>query len=230
MPRYAFQRFLVLTMAVFFANAAPVSAQQGGAEAQEDRWEKAIRAFEAQDREQSPPLHATLFVGSSSIRNWDLPKYFPGRATINRGFGGSEVADSLRYAGRIILKYKPKQIVVYAGDNDIAHGKGPGQVRDDFLALVKKIHKALPDCTLYYVCIKPSLKRWELWETMREANKGIQRLARWRRRVKYVDIATPMLGAGGTPRPELFMEDGLHLNDAGYKLWSGIVAGRLGGK
>lgn len=189
-----------------------------------------MQAFEAQDREQAPPLHAALFVGSSSIRRWDLAKHFPGRATINRGFGGSEVADSLRYADRIVLKYKPKQIVVYAGDNDIANGKGPGQVRDDFLALVKKIHQALPDSTIYYVCIKPSLKRWELWESMRKANKGIQRFARWRRRVKYVDIAAPMLGRDGAPRPELFVEDGLHLSEAGYELWSDIVAGRLDGR
>lgn len=92
------------------------------------RWEKAIAAFEEQDRQKPPPKNAILFVGSSSIRLWKLPNSFPDLQTINRGFGGSQIADSVHFAKKIILKHEPRIVALYAGDNDISSGKIPKQV------------------------------------------------------------------------------------------------------
>ena len=187
-------------------------------------FEKEIRAFEAADKDHPPPNNAVLFIGSSSIRLWDtLAKDFPDVPVINRGFGGSQVADSVRYADRIAIPYRPRMIVMYAGDNDIAAGKSPAQVRDDFRAFVEMVHAALPDVPVVYLSIKPSLARWKLVEPIKEANRLIEEYAKQTKHVKYVDVFTPMLTKEGTPRKELFREDGLHLNRKGYELLASIL-------
>ncbi len=192
-----------------------------------NRWEEAIRAFEAQDRKSPPPEDAILFVGSSSIRMWDLKASFPDLPVINRGFGGSEVADSVVFAARIITPYRPRAIVVYAGDNDIAAGKSPEQVFADFQELVRVVRDALPHTPLIYIAIKPSLSRWRLVGKMREANALIRKFTGSDELLYYVDIDAPMMGPDGKPRPELFRSDGLHLNAQGYELWTGLVRRKI---
>lgn len=189
----------------------------------EDRWEKAIQKFEAQDRESPPPTGETLFIGSSSIRKWKLEKYFPQMKTINRGFGGSQIADSVRYLSRILLPCRPRAVVFYAGDNDIASGKSPETVLADYKRFVAGVHKGLPKTSIIFVSIKPSLARWDLVKKMRKANGLVRDFSKKDARLSYVDIDTPMIGEDGKPRPELFAPDGLHLNDTGYELWTKLV-------
>jgi lysophospholipase L1-like esterase len=193
----------------------------------ESRWEPAIARFEAQDRKSPPAKGGVLFVGSSSIRGWDLAKSFPKHRPLNRGFGGSQVADSVQFAERIILKHAPRVVVVYAGDNDIAAGKSPETVLADYRALVKKIHASLPKTRIVYIAIKPSLSRWKLVDKMRAANALIGAEAKKDPRLRFVDIDKPMIGSDGKPRKELFRPDGLHLNYAGYKLWTSLVLAEL---
>ncbi len=192
------------------------------------RWEETIKKFEAQDKQSPPAAGGALFIGSSSIRGWDLPKWFPEHEdTINRGFGGSHMADSTHYAQRIAIPYRPRVIVVYAGDNDINGGKTAQRVLEDFQAFVKKIHAELPKTRIAYVAIKPSIKRWALVEKMRQANALVRQETAGDRRLAFIDIDTPMLGKDGRPRAELFVRDGLHLSDAGYKMWSDLVRPHL---
>lgn len=187
------------------------------------RWEQSIRNFETVDQRQPPPKGAILFVGSSSIRLWDLNKSFPDLTVINRGFGGSQIEDSVYYADRIIIPYEPKVIVLYAGDNDINAGKNPERVFSDYKDFVKTVHAALPKTQIVYIAIKPSIARWHLVERMREANGRIQEFTERDGRLNYVDIDTPMIGEDGKPRKALFLKDGLHLNAEGYKLWTSLV-------
>jgi lysophospholipase L1-like esterase len=188
-----------------------------------ERWEAQIQAFEEQDRANPPPEGEIVFVGSSSIRGWDLRKYFPDLPALNRGFGGSQIPDSTHYADRIIIPYKPALIVLYAGDNDIAAGHSPDQVSADFGRFVAKIEAALPEARVLFISIKPSLQRWHLVEKMREANRLIREQCAQDDHLTYVDIDTPMLAEDGKPRKELFKEDGLHLNAEGYALWTAIL-------
>lgn len=192
-----------------------------------DRWEQDIAAFEEADRQSPPPAEAVLFVGSSSIRLWDLPRWFPDLATLNRGFGGSQIADVNRYVARIVLPYQPRRIVFYAGDNDINAGKAPLVVAADFRRFVDLVRRSLPEAEIFYVPVKPSLDRWEQFAQQQVANAEILELCQTDPRLTYVDTATPMLGRDGRPRPELFVDDGLHLSAAGYELWSGLVAAAL---
>jgi hypothetical protein len=97
---------------------------------------------------------------------------------INRGFGGSHISDVNHFAERIVLKYNPRLIVFYAGDNDIASNKPPLQVFQDFQAFVQLVHKQLPDARILYLPIKPSLARWPLWPKMQEANALVAALAK----------------------------------------------------
>ncbi len=191
------------------------------------KWDKAIAAFEAQDQKSPPREGAVLFVGSSSIRKWDQQKSFPQYATINRGFGGSEIADSVHFADRIIVKYHPKAIVFYAGDNDIAHKKSPEKVAEDFRDLTKILHEKLPKTKLIFVAIKPSLARWKLADTIQNANRLIQAQCEKDKQLVFVDVFPAMLGDDGRPRPELFVKDGLHMTDKGYAVWTKLILPHL---
>lgn len=191
------------------------------------RWEKTIQKFEQQDKTSPPPKGGILFVGSSSIRLWKLDKSFPDLRATNRGFGGSEIADSTHFAWRIILKHKPKVVVLYAGDNDIAKKKTPERVSKDFTAFVATVHKELPKTKIAFLAIKPSIKRWNLVDKMKKANALIQAQCEKNPLLVYVDIFTPMLGKDGMPMKDLFAGDGLHLNEKGYQLWTKILRPHL---
>ena len=195
--------------------------------AAESRWESAIQEFEKQDAAQMPPKNGIVFVGSSSIRKWDLKKSFPDFNAVNRGFGGSEMSDSVEFADRIVVKYEPRIVVVYAGDNDIAHDKTPQRVCDDFKQFAERVHAKLPKAKVVYIGVKPSIKRWALVEQVREANRLITEVIAKDERLQFVDVDAPMLDTDGTPRKELFVEDGLHLSDEGYVLWTSLVKPHL---
>jgi lysophospholipase L1-like esterase len=192
-----------------------------------ERFEESIVAFEQQDRKSPPQPGGILFVGSSSIRLWDLEGSFPGLGAVNRGFGGSEVADSVHYFDRIVAPHRPRVVVLYAGDNDISKGKTPCQVHEDFLQFVSLVRAANPQAKIVYISIKPSLKRWNLVHRMRAANALIRATCLDEKGLEFVDVEPAMLGPDGQPRPELFVEDGLHLSAAGYREWAQLVGPHL---
>ncbi|MCX7423669.1 MAG: GDSL-type esterase/lipase family protein [Planctomycetia bacterium] len=184
------------------------------------KWEKEIAAFEAADQKQPPPKGGIVFVGSSSIRLWDVKKSFPGLPVINRGFGGSQIEDSTHFAERIIFPYEPTAIVFYAGDNDIASGKTAETVSSDFEKFLSKVRGKLSETQIYFVAIKPSPSRAKFMETQADANERIRKVCQRDRAAIFVDIVKPMLGPDEKPRPELFVKDQHHLNAEGYAVWS----------
>ncbi len=192
-------------------------------EARIAKWEPSIAAFEKKDAESPPAEHPVVFVGSSSIRMWDLKATHPDLNAINRGFGGSIIADSLYFADRIILPYEPKAIVLYAGDNDIAAEMTPEEVAADFKKLSKLIETKLPGTPLLYIAIKPSVKRWDMWPDMKAANDLIAAYCAETADRYFVDIAPVMLGADGKPKAELFKSDGLHMVPEGYAAWKTVL-------
>ena len=207
-------------LAAYADEAATISLT---ADPEPARFDTEIARFEAWDRMNSCPQNAVLFVGSSSIRLWPTAESFAGLPVINRGFGGSHISDVNHFAERIVLKYEPGTVVFYAGDNDIAAGKSPRQVIDDSQAFIELIHRRLPDTLIVYLPIKPSLARWDKWPRMSEANTAVAKLAASDERLEYLDTATVLLGDDGRPRPELFLDDGLHLNARGYSLWNEVL-------
>jgi lysophospholipase L1-like esterase len=192
-----------------------------------DRWEAAIAAFEAADKQSPPPQDAVLFVGSSSIRLWNLKESFPDIATINRGFGGSQMSDAARHARRLINVYRPRLIVLYEGDNDLNAGKTPEQVAADFDALLKTVRADLPKAPLIAIGCKPSPSRWKLIDEQRALNRLLAQRCAADGHAKLLDVEKSMLDERGQPRAELFNKDRLHLNSAGYQVWSGLLAPHL---
>ena len=189
------------------------------------QWEPEIVAFEASDRINPPHPGGVVFVGSSSIRLWQtLQNDFPGVPVLNRGFGGSVLTDVLVFANRIVVPYKPRVVVLYAGDNDLAAGRTPEQVFADFKEFVAIVHRGLPSTRVAFIAIKPSILRESIIDKGRATNQLIRDYIATDPRLAYVDVFTPMLDSSGHPRRELFLEDGLHMNAKGYAIWRDLVA------
>ena len=198
-------------------------AREPGPTAQTDRWSGEIATFAADDAAKPFAKGGIVFVGSSSIRLWNTAEAFPGLPILNRGFGGTQIADSIRHVDRLVLRHAPRTVVFYAGDNDIAAGRSAQQVLDDFRTFVGKVHGALPRTRIAFVAVKPSLARWAKVDIVREANRLVRAFCDADDRLGFVDVDGPMIGWDGKPRPDLFVEDGLHLSSKGYALWNVLV-------
>jgi len=193
-----------------------------------NRWEKEIAAFEAQDKTNPPPKGAILFIGSSSIRLWKtLAEDFPDLKVINRGFGGSEIADSVHFLDRMVIPYEPKRIVMYAGGNDINANKTPEQVARDFRAFVAKVHAKLPETKIAYISIAGNPARWAQVERVKRANELIREFTTTNKWLQFIDVFPHMLGEDGKPLPDIFVEDRLHMNEKGYAIWKRVVGASL---
>ena len=194
--------------------------------------ESEINAFWEADKKQMPPEGAVLFIGSSSIRLWKtLAEDLPEIPVINRGFGGSLLSESVLYASRIAIPYKPKIIVLFAGTNDLAAGKKPAQVFQDFQEFVQKIHASLPNTRIVYLPISPSVARWKNEGAVMETNYLIERYIVENNgptnKLNFISTHDALLSPEGKPQPALLREDGLHLNADGYKLWTSVIRPRL---
>ena len=189
-----------------------------------DGWESSIDSFTKADAKEMPEPGGVVFVGSSSIRMWrNLKDYFPDSHTIQRGFGGSQLMDLRLYAKQIVTKYRPSKIAIYEGDNDIGSGKSADVVLRDFQEFVAQIHRELPEAKIGFIAIKPSLKRWNLWPEMKNANDMIREFTLKNEKLKFLDISQDMLGPDGQPKPEMFVSDGLHMTKAGYESWAKVI-------
>jgi lysophospholipase L1-like esterase len=188
------------------------------------RWEKEIAAYEAADRTNPPPKGGVLFIGSSTIRLWKtLAADFPDHKVINRGFGGSEIADSTHFAERIIFPYEPRQIFLRAGGNDINAGRLPREVAADFWEFVRKVRGKLPKTEILYIEVSPAPQRWSQNDKYRDLNRRIREMALDMPRVAVVDAFDMTLSRDGQARPALFVPDMLHFNELGYRLLAGRV-------
>ena len=139
------------------------------------RWQKSVLNLEKADREKSPPANPVLFIGSSSIVRWkSLAADFPDIAVLNHGFGGSEVFDSVTYAHRLVIPYRPRMVVMYAGGNDIHRGKTPERVAADCREFAKRVHASLPQTRIAFISIAGNPARWSEVERVKAANSLIQ--------------------------------------------------------
>lgn len=193
------------------------------------RWQTELAAFAKADSAHPPAPGGVLFVGSSTIRLWsDVAQQFwqvPG--VINRGFGGSTMADCSLFAHELVLRYKPRHVLVYAGDNDLAQGHSPIQVLASFASFANTVRAELPDTRISFISVKPSPRRAALLPKIRETNNVLIAYIKTLANSDFIDIFTPMLGADGSPRSDLFRGDRLHLNDDGYRLWHSVISAHL---
>lgn len=192
-----------------------------------ERWEGAVRRFEEMDRETPPPDSPVLFVGSSSIVFWNLAESFPGLDALNRGFGGSTMAELLFHFDRVVKPYNPRAIVLYSGDNDIAFGTPADAVADHYGAFLDRVRGLWPACPVIVIGIKPSAARWKQWDAMREVNRRVAERCAEDPHCRFVNTAPMMLGEDGLPDPALYKADQLHVNGAAYAKWAAAIAPML---
>ena len=211
------------------AQTAPAQTAPAATAAQEKpRFEDEILAFEAADKKAMPAPGKIVFVGSSSIRLWTtLAADFPEYDTLNRGFGGSWMADSSRLVDRIVLPYKPKAVVIFAGTNDLADGHTPDAVVGNYRAFVAKIRARDRLVPIAFIAITPAPSRQALWVKMVEVNRRVAEFTKRMKHLYFVDTYAALLTPEGGPRPELFVADQLHMQAGGYAIWKEYVGKTL---
>ncbi|MFM8290823.1 MAG: GDSL-type esterase/lipase family protein, partial [Planctomycetia bacterium] len=181
------------------------------------RWEEEIAAFERLDRDSPPPTGGVCLVGSSNIRQWTtLADDFPGLAVVNRGVGGCRLDELAEFGPRLVAAAQPRLIVVSAGTNDIALGRSPQRIRDDFLALVAALRKDLPDVKVAFLAIAPSIRRWDQRDRQEAANDAVKlAVASGGPGLAYIDANAAFLGPDGRPAAECFLDDHQHPSTIG---------------
>jgi lysophospholipase L1-like esterase len=188
------------------------------------KFEKEILAYEAEDKISPPPRGAVLFVGDSGIRKWTtLAADFPDQVVINRGFGGSQMADAVYYADRIVIPYKPRIIVLREGGNDLTAGKTAEQVLADLKAFVEKVRAKLPETRIAVFSFNPNPLRWAQAEKRKAANVLLKQYVAGEKGLDFIEIWDQVLGPDGKPREDLFQSDRLHNNDKGNKIYADAV-------
>ncbi|MEQ9455020.1 MAG: GDSL-type esterase/lipase family protein [Phycisphaeraceae bacterium] len=190
------------------------------------RWQVEIDRFKAEDAEQRSPEGAILFLGSSTIKGWETERLFPDEITLNRGFGGSTIPDVLEHFDDLVLPHRPRLIVFYSGDNDVAEGQLPIDVARSYRQVVQRVHQVLPETYLVLLPIKPSVSRWDSWPEMARANALMAEVCADDERLVYLDMTQTVLDEQGRPDPDAF-RDGLHLTDALYEVWTDRVKGAI---
>lgn len=229
-------RLLILSFLVFRLPGAraqlahtvlPGSARPGPLDYPLNRFENDIRAFEKQDSLGGTPKNKVVFIGSSSFAYWKtMTADLAPLPVLNRGFGGSTLPEVNYYANRILLPYRPKIIVVYAGENDLNVGprpQTPEQVLASFKTFAGLVHRQLPKTLIYFISMKPSPSRWANWPVTQQGNQLIAAYIKTDKRLRFIDVRPAMLATNGRPRPDLFRPDSLHMNARGYALWAGML-------
>ena len=194
-------------------------------------FQEEINVFIKKDSIAMPAANSILFVGSSSFNYWkDISNYFPGYPIINRGFGGSSLTDIIHFNQETILKYKPKQIYIYCGENDIAASDtiSPQIVFERFKTLYTIIRTHLGNnIPVMYVSIKPSVARWSMEDKFVTANSLIRNFINKQKQTQFLDVHSAMLDTNGEVYKDIFIADKLHMNAKGYAIWQKIIAPTL---
>jgi lysophospholipase L1-like esterase len=185
------------------------------------RFQKEIDTIDLKNINKINSRDLIVFTGSSSVRRWkNIQEYFPGKNIINTGFGASQMSDLLYYSNSVIIKYKPVQIFIYEGDNDIASGKKTEEVIKEAEILFKKILNEIPNTQIVIISVKPSVSRWKLRDEYLKLNNSYSRIADENKSIRFIDVWTPLLNKEGMPKKEIFISDSLHINNLGYDIWA----------
>ena len=210
--------FLLVTAALVGALLPPRFALA------QTQWESQIQAYEAADRARPPPLGSVVITGSSTIARWTtIQTDLAPLDIIPRGFGGSTADDLDYYLQRIVLVYKPRAVVIYEGDNDIVNGQSPTYVANRIAGILARITAALPYARVYVISIKPSPARVQWAAAESSANQLLAALCATDARYTYIDTASRLVNSSGTPIPDYFISDGVHLTTLGYQVWTAAI-------
>lgn len=193
-----------------------------------DYYQEDINKFKDQDLINFPEDVEVLFTGSSSIRFWNsLEEDMRPLKVLNRGFGGAHIVHVNYHFEDVVSRYNPQAIVFFCGTNDITALKTAKETVEDFKIFQNKVRTNLPNVPIFVIGIKPTPAREYIEEEELEYNKLIADLAAEDELLSFIDIWDAMLSEEGERIPELFVEDGLHINAKGYEIWTKLVRENL---
>lgn len=204
---------LIVLLSIYFISSNVI--------AQENHFINEIKVFRKQDSIQKPQDGMLLFIGSSSFRLWkEVKSDFNNSNILNRAFGGATLLDLIYFQNDVVLKYQPKKIFIYCGENDIASSEKvtPKMVFKRYKTFYKTLRKQFPDTPIIFVSLKPAISRWHMKDRMMATNKLIYGFMKNKKNAVFVDIWDAML-ENGEPRKDIFKEDNLHMNAKGYAIW-----------
>lgn len=204
---------LILLLSILFISANTI--------AQENQFTNEIKAFRKQDSIQNPQDGMLLFIGSSSFRLWkDVKSDFNNQNIVNRAFGGATLLDLIYFQNDVVLKYKPKKIFIYCGENDIASSEKvtPKMVFKRYKTFYKTLRKKFPNTPIIFVSLKPAISRWHMKDRMMATNKLISQFMKGKKNATFVNIWDDMI-ENGEPRKDIYIQDNLHMNAKGYAIW-----------
>ena len=200
------------------------------------QFEEEVSLLESLDFEEKAGEKDILFIGSSSIRLWDNIQVdmYP-YSSIKRGYGGAHFYDLIHFSERLVKNHSPKAILIFVanditGSNDLTNIVGdlsPNEVKKLFkynYKLIRSIHKHIP---IFLIETTPTPKRWKVWNKILQANKKLERFCKQVPNLYFISTRDKFIGADGLPIQSLFLNDELHLNVDGYKLWSSVIKSKL---
>ena len=191
--------------------------------AQQHPFEGEVRSLSARLDSMGWNPGGTVVTGSSTIKMWrSLPEISSGEAVLNTGFGGSKAVDLERYLFPLVLKFDPKRVFIYEGDNDLWADVPVQEILNSLKQIVTRIHLVDPGIEIILIGAKPSPSRWAKKETYQTFNQLLKAYCDREEQVTYLHTWNALTDAQGNPRPELYIQDQLHLNSAGYMIWNGI--------
>jgi lysophospholipase L1-like esterase len=194
----------------------------------QEKWDKAVAAFETSATTRPVKTGGTVFIGSSSFTKWKtLEKDMAQFNAVNRGFGGSKTDDLLYYAKRILAPLKPTRIVYYCGSNDLAAKRTPEVVLANFKTFVAMARAMVPNIPVYFIAENAGPKRVPFTTAFEKTNNDVRRWASQTPGVYFIDARDGLFNADGSPKANLFLKDGVHLNDDGYKIWQAHITKAL---
>jgi lysophospholipase L1-like esterase len=211
---------IIFGLCVFLIGLQSINAQTKPI-SKEEKYAKELLQFGQEDKKGIDSTNLVLFIGSSTFRRWtDLHTYFPESNVLNHGFGGSRLPEAIYFADKMVYQYKPSQVVLYEGDNDLGGGIPVETLLTDLKVFVRLTEIKLPKTEIVLVSVKYSPRRNAQREQIKEYNAKMKEFAQSKQNLKYVDIASIVLNENGTYRKELFTSDSLHVNQECYKLFA----------
>jgi lysophospholipase L1-like esterase len=191
---------------------------------QEIPFQKEIKSLTERIDQAGWKANSFVFTGSSSVRLWkNIQEEFPEIPIINTGFGGSQTSDLLIHLDELVIRYSPKKVFIYEGDNDLNAGKEVSQIMEDIDSLITRIHQKLPETNIVLISTKPSPSRWQLKTSYTVLNDLMRQYATTHNQVNFMNVWNVMLDKSGRPISEIFIADSLHMNAKGYAIWNKSV-------
>ena len=185
-------------------------------------WKEDVARIAASNRTDGSAEHI-LFLGSSSFRLWEtIESDMSPHRVVRRAFGGAKYRDLAIFTPQCVQGLRFGQAMIFIA-NDI-RGKEddstPETVQQFANWVIDAVRAEQPGAKIFLVAVTPSSSRFEHWPKIQRINRVLQTLAKERSNTVYIATARDFLDADGFPRDELFQEDRLHLNAAGYRLWA----------